>query len=226
MQNFTHLGSYAQQALRADLDRLNSMREEAISALDEEESQRTAENIDRQIADAERVGNEKKANELRTAKEQERIEAQKAAKIDAINAEFDRKEKERKRKAAIGQKAANVANATINAFAAYVSTLAMQPGGLASKSVSANIALGFGLSKAAIMAATPIPAFAQGGTMITDGPQMFLAGDNPSGRERIDITPLDDEVQPSGNTYNFYGIQDLAEARNQLIRQEGASAWR
>ena len=54
---------------------------------------------------------------------------------------------------------------------------------------------------------------ATGGTMITDGPQMFLAGDNPGGRERIDVTPLDSSVVNNNNTTNnagTYNIQVLA----------------
>lgn len=35
-----------------------------------------------------------------------------------------------------------------------------------------------------------IPKFAKGGQMITQGPQLFLAGDNPSGREMVTVEPL------------------------------------
>ncbi len=34
------------------------------------------------------------------------------------------------------------------------------------------------------------PAFARGGSFITGGQQMIMVGDNPGGRERVDITPL------------------------------------
>ena len=34
------------------------------------------------------------------------------------------------------------------------------------------------------------PAFARGGSFITGGKQMIMVGDNPGGRERVDITPL------------------------------------
>ena len=35
-----------------------------------------------------------------------------------------------------------------------------------------------------------IPAFATGGDFLTNGPQLIKVGDNPSGRERVSITPL------------------------------------
>lgn len=35
-----------------------------------------------------------------------------------------------------------------------------------------------------------IPKFAKGGEFITDRPQLFMAGDNPGGRERITVEPL------------------------------------
>ena len=40
------------------------------------------------------------------------------------------------------------------------------------------------------MIASQKPAFARGGSFITDGPQHILVGDNPGGAERVDISPL------------------------------------
>ena len=42
----------------------------------------------------------------------------------------------------------------------------------------------------ALIASQKPPAFARGGSFITDGPQQILVGDNPGGRERVDIRPL------------------------------------
>ena len=51
-------------------------------------------------------------------------------------------------------------------------------------------------------------SFAHGGDFITNGPQKILVGDNPGGRERVTIIPLDSEdYKPKG----YYG-----EARNLL----------
>mgnify|MGYP003117630001 CR=1 FL=1 len=46
-----------------------------------------------------------------------------------------------------------------------------------------------GIQIAGIAAQQP-PAFARGGSFITGGQQMIMVGDNPGGRERVDITPL------------------------------------
>ena len=43
-----------------------------------------------------------------------------------------------------------------------------------------------------------IPAFAQGGNFVTSGPQMIMVGDNPSGRERVQISPLGGDPNISG----------------------------
>ncbi len=40
------------------------------------------------------------------------------------------------------------------------------------------------------IAAQKPPAFARGGSFITQGQQMIMVGDNAGGRERVDITPL------------------------------------
>lgn len=34
-----------------------------------------------------------------------------------------------------------------------------------------------------------VPSFAQGGDFVTSGPEMIMVGDNPSGRERVTVTP-------------------------------------
>ena len=48
----------------------------------------------------------------------------------------------------------------------------------------------FSALEAAMESQTFIPSFARGGSFTTKGPQMFLAGDNPGGRERVDISPI------------------------------------
>ena len=61
-----------------------------------------------------------------------------------------------------------------------------------------------------------VPAFATGGDFITSGPQLIKVGDNPSGRERVTITPEEIGMQtiPSQSTViilqgDVYGIEDL-----------------
>jgi len=55
----------------------------------------------------------------------------------------------------------------------------------------------------AAVAATPIPAAATGADFITSGPQMIMVGDNPGGREHVQVTPEGSENinGPSGDAY-------------------------
>tara|TARA_R110002096_G_scaffold226656_1_gene415974 strand:+ start:3150 stop:4745 length:1596 start_codon:yes stop_codon:yes gene_type:complete len=43
-----------------------------------------------------------------------------------------------------------------------------------------------------------IPSFATGGDFVTSGEQIIRVGDNPSGRERVQVTPLDAGGEPTG----------------------------
>ena len=43
-----------------------------------------------------------------------------------------------------------------------------------------------------------IPSFATGGDFTTQGEQLIRVGDNPSGRERVQVTPLDAGGEPTG----------------------------
>ena len=45
-------------------------------------------------------------------------------------------------------------------------------------------------------------SFAKGGDFITQGPQMMVVGDNPGGRERVQVTPLS-SPNVSGPTNSF-----------------------
>ena len=58
-----------------------------------------------------------------------------------------------------------------------------------------------GLAQAGLVLAQKPPAYALGGDFITDGPQMIMVGDNPGGRERVQITPESSPNinGPSGN---------------------------
>ncbi|MGP1418328.1 MAG: phage tail length tape measure family protein [Sphaerochaetaceae bacterium] len=60
-----------------------------------------------------------------------------------------------------------------------------------------------------------IPRFATGGSFMTNGPQLILVGDNPSGRELVDIRPVGSgEAAAVGQSISIridtaYGIEDL-----------------
>ena len=47
-----------------------------------------------------------------------------------------------------------------------------------------------GAIQAGTVLAQKPPQFAKGGDFVTDGPQMIMVGDNPGGRERVQVTPL------------------------------------
>ena len=68
-----------------------------------------------------------------------------------------------------------------------------------------------------------IPAFATGGDFVTNGPQLALLGDNPGGRERVQVTPLSSpnvNGPQGGMVNNFYGpVTNEAYVRDELIPQ-------
>lgn len=59
-----------------------------------------------------------------------------------------------------------------------------------------------------------LPKFAKGGSFITNGPQAILVGDNSSGRELVEVTPLGSANRREGQVIiniqgDVYGIEDL-----------------
>ena len=61
---------------------------------------------------------------------------------------------------------------------------------------------------AATALAAKVEEFATGGDFVTNGPQLIMVGDNPSGRERVQVTPLGGDPningpQGGGVTLNF-----------------------
>ena len=80
----------------------------------------------------------------------------------------------------------------MEAMAAYIASVFMSVPfpinlGLAA---GANLAVGKLVDTALSSAAKiTLPSFAGGGDFVTHGPQLIVVGDNPSGRERVSITP-------------------------------------
>lgn len=75
-----------------------------------------------------------------------------------------------------------------------------------------------------------IPAFAEGGTFLTNGPQLVIVGDNPSGRELVNIEPVG-SGQVVGSSQNItiniqtaYGIEDLYSQLSEAGRKIGRRA--
>lgn len=75
-------------------------------------------------------------------------------------------------------------------------------------------------------AASAIMSAAHGADFVTNGPQMMVVGDNPSGREHVQVTPAPNNTTNNDNKeIHFHGIQDISEARNELLRTEGLEAF-
>ena len=62
--------------------------------------------------------------------------------------------------------------------------------GAAALRVQRGLVIASGAAQAGLLAGQQPPQFARGGSFITDGQQSITVGDNPGGRERVDITPL------------------------------------
>ena len=61
---------------------------------------------------------------------------------------------------------------------------------IASKGIIGLVTGAAGAAAAMELFESLVPKFAQGGDFVTSGPQMIAVGDNPGGRERVQVTPL------------------------------------
>ena len=61
---------------------------------------------------------------------------------------------------------------------------------IASKGIIGLVTGAAGAAAAMALFESLVPKFAQGGDFVTSGPQMIAVGDNPGGRERVQVTPL------------------------------------
>ena len=55
--------------------------------------------------------------------------------------------------------------------------------------IAGSIAAAIAFTATSALAAK-VEEFATGGDFVTNGPQLIMVGDNPSGRERVQVTPL------------------------------------
>ena len=86
------------------------------------------------------------------------------------------------------QQSAAVAGIVFNAAQAIMKSIALfPPTGQPFVSMIGAMA---GIQSALVLAQKPPIAAARGANFVTDGPQMMLVGDNPGGRERVQVTPL------------------------------------
>ena len=91
---------------------------------------------------------------------------------------------------------------TMEAVAGYISSIF--------KSVpfpfNIGLAAGAGLAVGGVIDRN-LAQFAEGGDFVTSGPQMIMVGDNPGGRERVQVTPLSSPniSGPQGININLNG---------------------
>ena len=124
---------------------------------------------------------------------------------------------------AVGESAQSVLGAVRGVIKAYfaqmMSTILLRE--VTSKGLFGLITASAGAAAASQLFEELVPKFAQGGSFVTSGPQMIMVGDNPGGRERVQIDPLSSSgsnAPGSGITINISGgvVQDDY-IRNELI---------
>ena len=103
--------------------------------------------------------------------------------------------------------AAKSASSASEGFKKSISGITMEIVAAAIASVFKSVPFTFNIIAAAIAggaakalidgALAQIPEFATGGSFVTGGDQLIRVGDNPSGREAVNITPLDAAGEPT-----------------------------
>ena len=93
------------------------------------------------------------------------------------------------------QKAMSISQVIIDTATAInklmaVARATMNPAVIAAARGMSGVMGAFSAAQIATISKQQAPAFARGGSFITGGEQFIRVGDNPGGRERVDITPL------------------------------------
>jgi len=122
-------------------------------------------------------------------------EEEKQEKIAQLEEKYAKKKAKIKHDEAVAEKMWSVTKSIIDTASAVVEALP-------NVFLAATVGV-LGAAQTAMIAAQPIPAFAQGGSFITSGPQTIMVGDNPSGRERVTVEPL------SGNRQDRYYVLSI-----------------
>ena len=86
------------------------------------------------------------------------------------------------------EQAMSLTNIYMKTSEAVAKSIALLPLTLGSPLKEINYALG--IAQAGFVMSQKPPAFALGGDFVTQGPQTIMVGDNPGGRERVQVTPL------------------------------------
>lgn len=162
---------------------------------------------------------------LKEKKEKGQLTEEEYAKeVEKTNKNLQRETAIAARKVAIVEKTAKVLEIIANTGLAVMKSYALSPETFGAPwSVAAGAA---GALQTAAVLASPlpeIPAFAKGGSFLTNGPQMIMVGDNPGGKERVDITPMNTDNR---RQFSFEGanIQITANNPDELLDQLQAKA--
>lgn len=229
-EKFSEEDKLAEEQEFADkIARLEAEKAEAIRVGDEELSAALADDIAEAESDKKKK-EEKAARDAQRAAEEialnERLDAEK----EALEEEADERERKLKKKGWLIDKAASLTEIAFSTAAAIMKIrrqLGVLPGVRA-----AMIATGIqGAAQAAIVASKPMPQFAEGTDFAPGG--AALVGERgpeivnlPRGSQVIPNNIINNESNDlSKREFHFHGIQDLSEARNQLIRLEGEGAF-
>ena len=159
----------------AELDKQLEARLEAAGLAEET----TQERLDRELAAAQVAGDSEAI-----------LAAEAASARNKTIEEFEKKKAQEEYKGALASWKLSVAGAAATGAQAILSGFASKPFlpvGLAMGALATGAA---GVQQAAVKAAKPSPAFAEGGSFLTQGAQTIQVGDNAGGVERVTVEPL------------------------------------
>lgn len=120
--------------------------------------------------------------------EKEKLSYQRASKEQQENMinNIKNKQREERKRIFYGEQALRLAQIGMDTAKGIMTAMAMTP----PNPLLAGIISAMGAIQSGIVLSQKPPKYAHGGSFITNGEQQIIVGDNPSGRERVDITPL------------------------------------
>lgn len=208
-----------------------------IDEIDQAQKEKKLSILEEQKQAAIAAGNEQKKNDIQneidvlkfvdtSADRKAAIFEEQKAEEERIQAEFDAKIKAEKRKAAEADKQAAIIQSLINTALAITSVLAQQPGTASMKAIASGIIGGLGLVQTGIIAAKPIPKFAQGTDFSPAGDAMI----NERAPERVTlpqgstVEPISEISEISNDNRNVYitvPANNPIEFVNALVQEYG-----
>ena len=108
--------------------------------------------------------------------------------LEELDHEADQRKRKLARDEAKASKSIAIMNAIINTASAITKSLSQ--GGFIFGPIFAAFIGALGAAQIAAIKAQPLPALATGADFITQGPQLVMVGDNPGGREHVEVTPI------------------------------------